>query len=118
MKKYADEDVVDQFLDHIRWFTIAHHVLGRIRVKVLLKNALHLKDVETADLEEIIARVPGVLRYRVNKKALSVVIEYDPQVLPYELWEDVASIEKYPLQRDGVKARLLALLADTSEKEE
>ena len=32
MKEYSNEELVDGFLDHIRYLSIAHHVKGRIRV--------------------------------------------------------------------------------------
>lgn len=110
MTELSNEAIVDEFLSHIRYFNIVHHVRGRIRVKATWSSAKELQHVDRAQLEEIISRIPGINTYRVNLKALSVVIEYDPAVIPYALWEDVASLENYPLKREETRTELLELL--------
>ncbi len=110
MEEYTNEFIVDQFLDNIRYLKIAHHVTGRIRVKATWSGAKKLASEDTDRLESIIARIPGITEYRVNKKALSVAITYDPGILPYELWEDVGKLGENPVNRDGVKIRLMEIL--------
>lgn len=106
----SNETVVDEFLNHIRYFKIAHHVNGRIRVKASWRSAKELHHVDRNRLEDIIEQIPGITEYRVNLKALSVVIEYNPAILPFSLWEDVGSLESYPLKREEIRTKLLELL--------
>ncbi len=110
MNQYTHEEVVDVFLDHIRYLAIVHHVTGRIRVKAGWDAVKTLAKTGTSEIERVIGMIPGIHDYRVNKKALSVVIEYDPAVLPFSLWEDVGRLKDYPLHRDEVRERLLAIL--------
>ncbi len=108
--EYSNDEVVDAFLDHVRHLQIAHHVRGRIRIKAKWSKLKDLAAVEQQDIEELVARIPGVQGFRVNRKALSVVIDYDPSLLPFDLWEEIGTLHKYPLQREPVRAKLLALL--------
>ncbi len=107
---YSNEEAVDSFLDYIRYFSIAHHVPGRIRVKASMLKVRELKKIDTADVEQIIARIAGIKGYRVNKKALSAVIEYDTGIISPALWEDVIAVNSWPASRDQVRQKLLALL--------
>lgn len=108
---YSDEEIVDTFLDYIRYFSIAHHVPGRIRVKASWLKAGELKKIDERELQQVVERIPGISDYRVNKKALSAVIEYDNSLLPFDLWEEVVAVNMYPVKRDEVRGKLLALLA-------
>ncbi len=107
---YSNEEAVDTFLDYIRYFSIAHHVPGRIRVKASLLKARELKKIDRDGIEEIVSRISGITGYRLNKKALSAVIEYDNSVIPPTLWEDVIAINSWPARRGEVREKLLALL--------
>ncbi len=112
MTKYNDEEIVDKFLDNTRYLKIAHHVPGRIRVKASWSGARKLAKEDTSDLGEVIDKIPGILEYRVNKKALSVIISYDSEVLPFQLWEDVGTLGENPGNRTEVKERLLNILSE------
>ncbi len=111
MIEYSDEEIVDRFLDNIRYLKIAHHVEGRIRVKATWSGAQKLAKEDTTDIETVIARIPGVYEYRVNRKALSVIINYDSAILPFQLWEDVGSLSENPASREDVKGRLLEIFS-------
>ncbi len=108
---YTPDELVDTFLDHIKYFSIAHHIPGRIRVKASLLQAAHLVGVNTDGLEELVDDFPGITSYRLNKKGLSAVIEYDQKLLPPDLWEEVAAVDKYPRTREAVRERLLGIVA-------
>lgn len=109
---YTCEQLVDGLLDHMLYLSIAHHVSGRIRVKASWNGAQKLGAVNENELMNIIKAIPGIVEYRVNKKALSVIIQYDTDILPPSLWEEVASVGQYPGNRGKVRERLLSLLAD------
>ncbi len=104
------ELMVDTFLDHIRYLKIIHHVTGRIRVKATWNGAMQLADLPDGEIDRVIAALPGVIDYRLNKKALSLIINYDPGVLPFTLWEEVGSLAERPQHRDRVRQQLLAII--------
>lgn len=81
------------FLHLRRYITIVHHVPGRIRLKLSLTALAHLPKVDPAPFVDLVARVKGVKETRVNKSALSVVVEYDPQAIPAPLWERLLKAE-------------------------
>ena len=110
MKTYSNEKIVDTFINHVRYLKIAHHVPGRIRVKAGWRSLSHLKEITDKEIKNVIDRIPGLTGYRANKKALSVIIAYDPAILPFTLWEEVASLGQYPIKQEEVRKKLLALL--------
>ncbi|PHR27240.1 MAG: hypothetical protein COA36_09640 [Desulfotalea sp.] len=110
MNEMSNEAIVDEFLNYIRFFKIAHHVNGRIRVKAAWRSAKELQHIDRDQVERIIAQINGITDYRVNLRALSVVIEYNPSILPYSLWEELGSLEGYPLKRDEIRMKLLTHL--------
>ncbi|MBM9538705.1 heavy-metal-associated domain-containing protein [Desulfobulbus alkaliphilus] len=105
------EELIDALLDHMLYLRIAHHVEGRIRIKASWNGAKKLNQTREGDIETIIAAIPGIKDYRINKQALSVVITYDPRVFPHVLWEEVAALGQYPARRQAVRERLLEALA-------
>ncbi len=108
---YTQEQLVDGLLDHMLYLHIAHHVPGRIRVKASWSGAHKLGTVDEKEMTTIIDSIPGILDYRVNKKALSVIIEYDGHILPFSLWEQVASVGQFPGKREQVRGQLLTILS-------
>ena len=112
MTEHSREEIVDSFLDHVQHLKVAHHVNGRIRVKASWNGAKKLADVEEGEIEKVIASIPGIEEYRVNKKALSVIITYNPEVLPYDLWQQVGNLGEYPLNRERIREQLLAVLQE------
>jgi len=115
MQQLNKEKIVDTFLYHIRHLKIKHHVPGRIRVKATWNGARKLANGENVDIEKIIAWIPGIHDYRVNPKALAVIITYDPKILPFNLWEEIGRLGEYPQGRNKVREELLALLKREKE---
>lgn len=110
MAKHTNEEIVDGFLDHVRYLKVKHHVNGRIRVKASWSGAKKLAGVEEGELEKIIAGIPGIKEYRVNRKALSVVIDYNPAVLPFSLWEEIGTLGENPVNQENVRTQLLDIM--------
>lgn len=76
-------------LELVEFLSIVHHVKGRIRLRVspaILKSKKAIKIDEINDLPKSIA---GIKDIRVNKLAATLVITYDNDVFPFELWEDM-----------------------------
>lgn len=68
---------------------IAHHVRGRIRLRLTPAGVLLLAPGLGAKLADHAAVTPGIRSVRVNAAALSVVIEYAPEIIAPELWDDL-----------------------------
>lgn len=97
---------VSELLRLIPHLEVAHHIPGRIRLKILLSGLGAVKDV---DLKALVLGIPGVLDMRVNASARSVVIEYNQQQLPYEVWETVKKLKSQPELAPQLATRLSAL---------
>jgi len=110
MTEYSNEEIVDKFLDHVRYLQVKHHVAGRIRVKASWAGAQKLAAMKEGELENIIEGIPGIGEYRINPKALSVIINYDPDVLPFSLWEEVGTLGEYPANHGSVRTQLLGVM--------
>ncbi|MGH2340745.1 hypothetical protein ACRC7T_04610 [Segnochrobactraceae bacterium EtOH-i3] len=87
------------FMDLRRFLSIAHHVPGRIRVKLSITALACLPDVDPAPFVDLTRRIRGVGMTRVNVPALSVVIEYDPVVIPAPLWERLLLADRAEVER-------------------
>ncbi|WP_395665091.1 hypothetical protein [Methylocella sp.] len=74
-----------------RHVAIAHHVPGRIRLKLALGALAELPAVDPAPFVGLIDRLRGVNAVRVNAAALSVVVEYDPAVVDMADWPRLLS---------------------------
>ena len=97
---------VSELLGLIPYLEIAHHVPGRVRLRISLSG---LGAVRNIDLQALVLSIPGVLSIRVNASARSVVIEYNQQQLPYELWETVKRLKSQPELTPQFANRLSAL---------
>lgn len=67
---------------------IAHHIDGRIRIKLSRDARQGLSDV---NLEDLTQHLPGLKHHRLNNKTGSIVIEYDHTIIPAPLWERIIS---------------------------
>jgi hypothetical protein len=85
---------------------ITSHTPGRVRLKYSLrKSPLDL------DPQDLVRRIPGLLSTRVKVFSSSIVIEYDPRLLPPDLWEDLNRIKKNPDLAADVAERLMGLFS-------
>lgn len=112
-------ELVDMFLDRLRCLSLAHHVRGRVRIKVSWTQLSRLMSSDSlpsaSDIEAFLSRMPGIRGCRINRKALSMVIEYDESIWPYRLWEDLAALDSNPGSRGALREELLALWAAHTE---
>jgi len=71
------------------YIRIAHHIEGRIRLKLASgPESLSGQGRQARQFQSILDRTPGVHAVRVNLLARSCTVEYDPQVIPVEAWGD------------------------------
>jgi hypothetical protein len=98
--------VIRTLLDIVPHLKIAHHIPGRIRLRI---SSSGIESLQGVDLGDHVNQIPGILSVRVNPLALSAIVEYDPERLDPELWEALARLRDRPEQTKEVVARLLAL---------
>ncbi len=85
---------------------IVHHVPGRIRLKLRLSG---LDVMEDMDVQGMVGSIPGVLTTRINSMARSVIVEYDGNRLPFDLWESLGQLRENPELETEVSERLKLL---------
>ena len=107
--------LADLFLDQLCHVSLVHHVRGRARLKANWNSISSLlasgRLPESGKLKSVLQQAPGIRAWRVNKKALSIVIEYDESIWPYRLWEELAGLANKPQMRSALHAELLAIWA-------
>ena len=85
----------DAFYRFLSCVQIAHHIPGRIRLRLALDGVpLSVSDEERSvlaqarSLQEVLSRTPGVRSIRVNLVARSCTVEYDQGLIPAKAWSD------------------------------
>ena len=92
------------------------HVMGRISMGVSLYNLPKLLALVGAiDLDHGTRLVPGLKSYEINAWSLSATILYDPNVLPFELWDDFCSMSKNPDAESSFRDRVMKLFENNSD---
>ncbi|MHB1375572.1 MAG: hypothetical protein ACYC5W_12025 [Thauera sp.] len=75
------------FLRDVR---IAHHIRGRIRLKLDASAvSIDLPKLEARAFQSLLDRSPGVRSVQVNLLARSCTVHYDPEVIPERAWGDL-----------------------------
>ena len=74
---------------------IAHHLPGRIRLRLAQLNeapALDAKEqsllAQASNFRDLLDSIPGIVSIRVNLMARSCTVEYDRTVIPFQAWPD------------------------------
>lgn len=79
-----------QLIEFSNYFSIIHHIKGRIRVRVSPKiKKLNTKNISINDIEDLTQTIKGIKHIKVNKIVGSITIEYDTEVFPDHLWVDL-----------------------------
>jgi len=79
----------EELRDSLACIRIAHHIRGRIRLKLATDSvAFALPDKHTRQFQTILGRTPGVHSVRINLPARSCAVEYDPTVIAEQAWSD------------------------------
>ncbi len=86
--------------------TVIHHVPGRIRLRMRPSGLTAMREI---DLDQMRNGIPGIQEIRVNRLVASVVIQYDPNCLPPDLWEALSRLRDTPELASEVEERLKSL---------
>ena len=81
----------EKLVELSKYFTTIHHVKGRLRVRVSPKIKEQSKDISISDIEELAQKIDGIKKIKINKVIGSITIEYDNNVFPKELWDDLVA---------------------------
>ncbi|NQY94098.1 MAG: hypothetical protein HRT43_08030 [Campylobacteraceae bacterium] len=71
------------------FFTIIHHVKGRLRVRVNPKITKESNTISLKEIEDLPSKISGIKSIKINKIVASVTIAYDPLIFPASVWEDL-----------------------------
>lgn len=85
---------------------VSSHNPGKIALKLRLSGMTLLAG---NDWEGLIESIPGILSSRFRLLTQTIVFHYNTQVLPSDLWEDIARLKDEPELSSRVSARLHAL---------
>jgi predicted ABC-class ATPase len=94
------------FLDLRRHLRIAHHIPGRIRLRIGASVFKELGGVDRSLFDRILGAIDGITDVRVNAAAGSVVIAYAPGKIQSQWWDTLLNAE------DGQAIGLLHQLLD------
>lgn len=89
---------LEPFLALRRFVSIAHHVPGRIRLKLDMAALAQLPKRDPRPFMELFKRIDGVTLTRINGAALSVVVEYDPCKIAVPVWSRLLTAEKAEIE--------------------
>ena len=93
-----------------------NHTTGRITLGVRLVDLPRLLTlVDGMNIEKETGRVPGMKGFRVHPWSLSATIEYEPSILPYDLWEDFCRVKEDPSEEDPLVNRLKEIFASEGD---
>ncbi|MDA8308128.1 MAG: cation transporter [Deltaproteobacteria bacterium] len=103
-----NEDLlIDRLIGLAAQSEIAHHIPGRIRLKVKLPALLLARDLEVSDLVD---RFSGILDARANAGARSIVISYDAGTIAPALWERLVNGKNDPSHKESIREQLERLI--------
>lgn len=81
--------VFDDLLERLDEVRVAHHIRGRIRLKLATGSAVaELPKDRARRFQAVLDSIPGVHGVRVNFLARSCIVDYDPAVIPFEAWSE------------------------------
>ncbi len=81
----------EKLVELVSYFTIIHHIKGRLRVRVSPKIKEQSGDVTIDDIETLPQKISGIKKIKINKIVGSITIEYDNNIFKKELWDDLVN---------------------------
>ena len=83
----------EKLVELAQYFTIIHHIKGRLRVRVSSKIKEQSGDISMSDIEKLPQKIKGIKKIKINKIVGSITIEYEDNIFAKELWDDLISGE-------------------------
>jgi hypothetical protein len=82
-----------------RQLIVVHHIRGRIRLRLGPALFGQIPELSRQGLQDFLASLKGIGDLRLNPAAKSVVIEYDPERFPPELWDTLVEGDDTDVER-------------------
>ncbi len=82
---------VEKLVELGPYFSLVHHIKGRIRLRVSPKIKEQSGNVTLNDIESLPQKINGIKSLKINKIVGSITIEYDPTTFPPHLWDNLIS---------------------------
>lgn len=81
----------EKLVELAQYFTIIHHIKGRIRIRVSskIKEEQQNSNVTLSDIENLPQTIDGINKIKINKIVGSITIEYDHEIFKKELWDNL-----------------------------
>jgi hypothetical protein len=103
----STDEVIHLLLNLAPHIHITEHTPGKVAMRFGLGSLAVLQNANIGDIDRMI---PGIRRTKTHLWRRSVVIEYDENQIPPELWENLAAGATDPAQREILKKRLTGIL--------
>ncbi len=84
---------VEKLVAMASYFTMIHHIQGRLRVRVSPKIKQENENITLEDIEALPQKIDGIKKIKINKIVGSITIEYDNNIFSKELWDDLIAGE-------------------------
>lgn len=82
--------------DLLQLLGIAHHIPGRIRLKVLSVEQAQARGLGLDDVERFLSalrQIEGIQSVKLNTVSLSCVIDYNTEVVSHDTWSAMLSVD-------------------------
>lgn len=81
----------EKLVELAQYFTIIHHIKGRIRIRVSskIKEEQQNSNVTLSDIENLPQTIDGINKIKINKIVGSITIEYDHELFKTEFWDNL-----------------------------
>jgi hypothetical protein len=112
MPKPEVVQAVDRLIEVAGYTEIAEHAAGHLRLRIKPRGVLLALNLNVAELAKLRLSIRGILGARADLGARSIVIEYDPKLLPKELWELLVRAKASPKLEALVRQQLLNRLSE------
>lgn len=80
-----------KLIELVSYFTIVHHIKGRIRLRVDPKIKQLNANVTLEDIENLPKKINGLKSVKINKIVGSITVEYDSNIFADQLWSDLVN---------------------------
>lgn len=101
---------IETLLKLAHYVELRDHVRGRIETRVSFSDIPKvLALLQELDADGGLQLIPGLMDYEVSAWSRSATINYDPSILPGDLWDDFCAVSKNPSLEETVRERLYAV---------
>lgn len=101
------DDPLEALLDLVPSVQLLEHSPGNLRLRFRLSS---LAMVDRALFDTLSRAVPGILHTRASLFRRTLSIDYDPDRIGFDVWEEILSLHEHPEKRADVLNRLRVLV--------